>query len=228
MILQTLSVCNCILAYYFAVKYRSEELQKGMRDYILANFVAVSETEDFLNLSSEQLEQWIANDGIIVKGEEKVFEILMKWVARNEIREQGFSNLFRHIRCIYVPRDFLLKVILSDPLVKNNLDCSNLAFDAMKMVFSGQEDCYFAQPPRDCLKTHEDAIVICAVVNKSVLCYLPSENKRYKIADMLSAKSFFSQNISSCHRKLFLIGGDRSGYPAERYDPSINEAFQGG
>ena len=61
----------------------------------------------------------------------------MKWVERNEIREQSFSNLFRHIRCIYVP--LLLKAILSDPLVKNNLDCSNLAFDVMKMVFSGQK-----------------------------------------------------------------------------------------
>ena len=95
-----------------------------------------------------------------------------------------------------------------------------LASDAMKMMFSGQEECFFAQSPRDCLKTHEDAIVACG--RNSTLCYIPSENKWYKLADMLSIGSNFSHNVNTCHRKLYSIGGASSGNPAERYDPSIN------
>ena len=223
-ILQTLSLSNCILAYYFAVKYRSDELKKIASDFILANFVAVADTEDFLNLSSKQVEEWIANDGIIVKGEEEVFEILMKWIKRNESQKQNFYNLFRHIRCIYVPRDYLLKIILTDPMVTNNLDCSKLASDAMKMVFSGQEECFYAQSPRNCLKTHEDAIVACG--GRYALCYIPCEKKWYKLADMLTAVSSMCpcQVISSCRGKLFRIGG-MSGYPAEYYYPLENTWF---
>ena len=56
-ILQSLSISNCITAYYFALKYQWEELQSGARSYILRRFSAVVETNDFLNLSSKQVEE---------------------------------------------------------------------------------------------------------------------------------------------------------------------------
>ena len=45
-------------------------------------FVAVAKTEDFLNLSSKEAEEWISSDENIVEGEEEVFE--MKWIERSE------------------------------------------------------------------------------------------------------------------------------------------------
>ena len=219
-ILKTLALCNCVSIYYFASKYRCEELQKGAKDFILANFVAVAETEDFLNLSSEQVEEWISSDEIIVEGEEEVFEVIVNWMEGNESQKQNFYELFRHIRCIYLPRVYLLNVVLHDPLVKNDTDCSNCAQDAMKMVFGGGEECYFALSPRNCLKTHENAIVACG--KNSTLCYIPSENKWYKLTSLLSTRYFFSQAISVCQGKLFFIGGNSDGCPAERYDPAVN------
>ena len=151
----------------------------------------------------------------------------MKWMERNECQNQNFYELFRHIRCIYLPHVYLLNVALHDPLVKNNLDCSNCAQDALKMVLGGEEKCYFAQSPRNCLKTHENAIVACG--KNSVICYIPSEDKWYRLPRMLSTRYFFSQSISVCQGKLFFIGGtydnDTLGYPAERYDPSVNTWF---
>ena len=44
-ILKTLALSNCVSIYYFALKYRCEELQKGAKDFILANFVAVVDTD---------------------------------------------------------------------------------------------------------------------------------------------------------------------------------------
>jgi len=219
-ILKTLALCNRVSIYYFASKYRCEELLKGAKDFILANFVAVAETEDFLNLSSKQVEEWISSDEIIVEGEEEVFEVVVKWMERNESQKHNFYELFRHIRCIYLPRVYLLNVALHDPLVKNNVDCSNCAQDAMKMVFGGGEECYFAQAPRNCLKTHENAIVACG--RSSTLCYIPSEDKWYKLSRLLSTRNFFSHAISVCQGKLFFIGGNRDGCPAERYDPLVN------
>jgi len=221
-ILKTLALSNCVSIYYFALKYRCEELQKGAKDFILANFVAVAESEDFLNLSSKQVEEWISSDEIIVEGEEEVFEVAVKWMERNENRKQNFYELFRHIRCIYFPRVYLLNLALHDPLVKNNTDCSNCAQDAMKMVFGGGEECYFAQSPRNCLKTHENAIVACG--KNSTQCYIPSVGKWYKLSRMLSTRYYLSQCISVCQRKLFFIGDNIDGCPAECYDPAINSS----
>ena len=218
--LNTLALCNCVSIYYFASKYRCEELQKVAKDFILANFVAVAETDDFLNLSSKQVEEWISSDEIIVEGEEEVFEVIVNWMEGNESQKQNFYELFRHICCVYLPRVNLLNVALHDPLVTNNTDCSNCAQDAMKMVFGGGEECYFAQSPRNCLKTHENAIVACGI--NSTLCYIPSEDKWYKLSRMLSTRFFHSQSISVCQGKLFFIGGNSDGYPAERYDRATN------
>jgi len=219
-VLKTLALCNCVSIYYFALKYRCEELQKGAKDFILANFVALAETEDFLNLSSKQVEEWISSDEIIVEGEEEIFEVVVKWIKRNESQKRNFYELFRHIRCIYLPRVYLSNVVLNDPLIKNDTDCSNYAQDAMKEVFDGGEECYFAQSPRSCLKTNENAIVACG--KNSTLCYIPSEDKWYKLSHMLSTRYFFSQAISVCQGKLFFIGDNNDGCPAERYDPATN------
>ena len=206
------------------MKYRCEELQKAAKDFILANFVAVAKTEDFLNLSIKQVEEWISSDEIIVEGEEEVFEVVVKWIERNECQKEDFYELFRHIRCIYLPRVYLSNVALRDPLVKSNIDCSNCAQDAIQDVCDGGEECYFSQSPRNCLKTHENAIVACG--KNSTLCYIPSVDKWYKLSRMLSTRYFFSQSINVCQGRLFVIGGTynnvTSGCPAERYDPSSN------
>ena len=220
-IAQALSYSSCIAAYYLAVRYRCEELQMKAKDFILTNVVAVAETEDFFNLSSAQVEEWISSDEIVVKGEEEVFEVVVKWIARNENRSQSASDLFTHIRFIYINRDFLFNVILSNPLIKDNKQYLSLVLDAMKLAFSGTEECYFAQPPRNCLNTHED-VIVARGSRKSTLCYLPSENKWYKLANMLSTRRNYSQLTSSCHRKMYCIGGNTDGYPTECYDPSTN------
>ena len=127
---QALSHSNCILAYYSAINYRCEKLQKGARDYIPANF-----------------EELISSDEIIVDGEERVFEGIVRWFEGNEERNhQSCFDLFRHLRCIYVSRDYLFKVILPHPVVKENVDCSTLVLDAMKLAFDGTEECFFLNP----------------------------------------------------------------------------------
>ena len=220
-IAQTLSISSCIAAYYLAVRYRCEDLQEKSRDFILANFVAVAETEDFLNLSTAQVEEWISSDEIVVKREEEVFKVLLKWIARNKSANESAFDLFRHIRFIYITRNFLFNVILSNPLIQDNKECSSLIVDAMTLASNGTEECYFAQPPRNCMKTYEDAIVASGT-HKSTLCYIPSQNKWYKLAKMLTNRPNYSQSTSLFHRKLYCIGGNTDGCAAECYDPSTN------
>jgi len=220
-ILQTLSLSSCIMAYYSAIKYRCEELQNGSKEFIQTNFVAVAETEDFLNLSSKQVEEWISSDEIVVKGEENIFEVVVKWVEDNGGKKfQFFYDLFRHVRLIYVLRNYLFKVILPHRFVRDRKKCVDLVVNVMSSSSDGTEECFFSQSPRNCLKTYEDVIVSCG--EKRLLCYVPSENRWYELARLLSAHNHFSHALSACHNKLYIIGGSKNGSVAECYEPSLN------
>ena len=218
---QTLCISNCIMAYYSSVKYQCAELQEGARGFIFANFMAVTETEDFLNLRVEQVEEWISSDEAVVKSEEEVFNAILRWTEKNGQTKQSFSNLFRHVRCIYVSRNYLLTVILHHEHVKRNEECLNLVLDALKEVSDGTEACFLNQSPRKCLKTHEDAIFACGGVGgDKALCFLPSENKWYKMPDMHFTRQVSAIAANVCQGKLYVIGGNRN--EVECYYPLLN------
>ena len=221
-LMQTLSLSNCIVAYYLALKYRCEELLKGAKNFVHANFIAVAETEEFLNLSSEEVQEWISSDEVIIKGEEVVFEVVVKWMDMNGCRKnlQCFYDLFQHVRLVYLPLHYLSKVILPHRFVKARKKCLDLALDAINCISEGTEEHSFTQSPRKCLKTHEDVIVACG--HRKTLCYLPSEDKWYQLADMLSPHNPYCHTLSTCHGKLYLIGGNLCSDTSERYEPSLN------
>ena len=204
-ILENLSLSNCVVAYYFASKYRWEQLMKGTRSYIQSNFLSVAETEGFLDLSCEQVKDWISSDEIIVDAEENVFEVVLRWSERVEGRKRdNFRDLFRHIRFIHMSRDYLFRFILSHPLVRDNVECSSAVSDAMKSAFDGTEDSLFSQSPRNCLKTHEDAIVACGA--RTVFCYLPDDKVWYELPEMTDSFDSTRYSVSVCHGKLYVMG----------------------
>ena len=219
-IVQTLEISNCIMAYHFAVKYQTEELQNGAREFIFENFVAVAEAEDFLNLNVEEMEEFISSDKIVVKKEEDVFPIIVKWMETNG-KDQDFLQLLRHVRCNFVSRSYMSDVILQHPLVNANTICEKFILDAMKEPSDNADECSPSLPIRDCLKMH-DVIVACG--EKETLCYLPSEGKWYELAAKLSTHDHFYYGLSPFQSKLFIIGScrERDGHIAECYDPSRN------
>ena len=238
-ILQNLCDVNCIFQYYSGIKYRCEKLQKGAWDFICANFETVTKSEEFFNLNVEQVEEWISSDEIIVDGEERVFEIILRWFEADGRRnQQVFFDLLRHVRCVYVPHDYLFNVMLPHPLVKENSSCSTLILDAVKTAFSGTGECFFSLSPRNCLKTHEDAIFT-AVANENLafgtfqlLCYLPSLNEwRQLNLDEIQRQSS-DHFMTTYHGKLYLMGNSHGrGFGrlrqiakfAQRYDPTLNQ-----
>lgn len=217
---QTLSISNCIVAYCSGVKYRCAELQECAKSFIFANFVAVTESEDFLNLSVKEVEEWISSDDIVVKDEEEVFMVILRWIAKNARRTQTFFDLFRHVRCMYVSRNYLVKAILQHQLVRGRKQCMDLVIDAMKEVSDGTDACFLNQPPRNCLKSHENAILACGGEGgDKVTCYVPSQNKWYKMADLHLTRNPYSLATSACQGKLYVIGGNTS--QVQRYDPFL-------
>ncbi|KAL9958101.1 hypothetical protein ACROYT_G035071 [Oculina patagonica] len=99
---QTLSTSNCISYYYLAEKYMCEELIASCRKIISLIFTTFAESEDFLNLSSQEVAKWISSDDIVINEEEDVFKILLKWINQEKSeRRVKFAELFSHVRLTY-------------------------------------------------------------------------------------------------------------------------------
>ena len=74
---------NCISIYYFAERYPCKEVAQlavTAREYIFANFADVAESQEFLQLESTEVEEWICCDEIVVSSEEVVFRIILNWI----------------------------------------------------------------------------------------------------------------------------------------------------
>ena len=216
-ITQSMSHTNCLLFYYAAMSYQCTELQERTRNFIFANFMSVTASEEFLELSSDQVEEWISRDEIKVKSEEEVFQVIVNWIEKRESGEhEEFFQLLHHVRLMYLPRSYIFNVILPHPLVKNSGTCTAFVLDVTKEISNGSEECFFDQPPRNCLKQWEDGLVTCG--QDKAFFYLPSENKWYEMCNLLSPRGF-GHSMSSLHGKLYLTG---EGSEIERYDPSLN------
>ena len=212
---------NCVCAYYCAKKYHCQQLGNEATVYILENFVSVSQSEDFLNLSSVQVEEWVSRDELIVRGEEDVFRAVLKWVEKDEdVRSECFYDLFRHVRCVFASRDYLFRVIAENRFVQENSRCVRLVFNAFRWIAGGTDQCFFEQAPRDCLKNHEEVVVACGN-DGSTLCYDPADGSWYELAKMQSIK--VTLGVTFCRDKLYIVGKSKNGENlAERYDPSLN------
>ena len=205
-----MSKSNCISTFYFAEMYQCDELITNTRKFIHANFASVAEMDEFLNLEAKEVERWISSDDISVAVEADVFKIVLKWIEQDKSeRKASFEQLFRHVRLVFLSRDFLNDVVTNE-LVRENSDCFKLISDAIKLTsFTCEGD--LPQSPRKGLETR--AIVTCG--GKYTFCYLPEKDEWKRLADGLSKRSQFTQMINY-RDQLFAFS---SGVKVERYDP---------
>ena len=210
---QQMSKWNCISTFYLAEIYQCDELITNTRKFIHANFASVAEMDEFLNLEAKEVERWISSDEISVAVEADVFKIVLKWIEQKKSeRKASFEQLFRHVRLPFVSRDFLYYVVTNE-LVKENVDCFKLISDAINQSGLTSEE-NLPQSPRKGLETR--AIVTSG--GKYTFCYLPEKDEWKRLADGLSAKNHATKMISCCDQLYsFSFYGK-----AERYDPVFN------
>lgn len=215
----SMTTSNCISTYHFAEIYRCDELVAKANTFIELNFASVAESEEFLNLTSQEVEEWISSDEIVINAEEDIFNIILGWIAKEQKWRSGkFEELFRHVRLIFVSRDFLLKELVTNDFVKQNESCKNRVTQALRWL-DGSTSCDPLPPksPRKAFETH----VLVVYGRHSVACYLPGEDKWYNYRKTLRenqpilshTKGNFlpSQNvfIRQSATSLFVINGPR-------------------
>ena len=211
---QRMCELNCISTFYLAEKYDCEELLNDSR-----SFASVADMKEFLSLEAKEVERWISSDDIVVETEAEVFQIAQKWVEHNKSeRKAAFEELLRHVRLVFVLRDYLLNVATNE-LVRDNAGCFTLVSDAIRQTtFSSDDD--LLQSPRKGLDTR--AIVACE--GEYAFCYVPQKDEWKRLPTCSCSAKKPSIGIPSTHIIRFrdqLIKFCSLGL-AERYDPFLN------
>ena len=200
-LVKMLNTSNCISTYYFAERYQCDDLLSNTGKFIHANFTSIyaASREDILNMSSREVEMWISSDEIDVSAEEDVFKIILAWIDHDRSgRIIFFAELFRHVRLIYVSRDFLRHDIVTNKLVKENNSCLTLVKDVISSLDSKNFK-NLSVPPRKSLETP----VVVVNVGKNVLCYILRENSWCKFA-MIPAESIIRRHhFVPCYGQLY-------------------------
>ena len=213
---QQMCELNCISTFYFAEKYDCEELLNDSKSFIHANFASVADMNEFLSLEAKEVERWISSDEIVIETEADVFQIAQKWVEHNKSeRKAAFEELLRHVRLVFVSRDYLLNVVTNE-LVRDNAGCLRLVSDAIRQTtFSSDDD--LPQSPRKGLDTR--AIVACE--GEYAFCYFPQKDewKRLPRCNRSAEERRINIHMIRFRDQLFMFSFfDR----VERYDPVFN------
>ena len=224
---EKLNVSSCVSTYHFAENYHCEKLLSDARNYILSNFSTVAKTEEFLNLSSDEVKMCISSDEINVSAEEDVFKIILTWIdhEKNE-RKEHFAELFREVRLVYISRDFLRSDIVTNDLVNDNEGCMDLVKDAVKFIDSKSFH-HLRVKPR---KSLEISVIAVSCVTRrqadEILCYYPRVDKwsrfRGTVPRYLNYK-YDRNNVVSCHGNLYLVSQRSSPRSLLSYDSFSSE-----
>ena len=230
-LLRNLSVSTCIGVYQLAVATRNYILKDGVQRFINKHFVVVAKSEEFMNLSADEVIELISSDDIEIRAEDEMFEVVISWVEHSpDSRKDCLLGLLRHVRLTLVTQSYLLSKVLQNGLIMDNRECMKLALKSMEEVLANQQDGSLSEKPRKCLETHVHGLFACGGhpmrfggSSDNCCCFLPDEGKWYSLEKLITKRSF--PIVSSCQGLVYSLGGDVMNdncVKVERFDPAVN------
>ena len=203
-LIDRLDPSNAFQTYYLGEKFECLELVSNTKGFILKNFLAISKTEDFAELSNEEIKMWIASDEIEVSAEEDVFEIIVSWIDHDKIeRSKYFAELFAEVRLAYVSHDFLRYVVTND-LVKGNEECMNLVKSVDQLDDFRKSHVHVK--PRRALETPVIALYVSGFKKGPLLCYyFPREDLWARATFRNSVPPSCTGSLVSCRGMLYFV-----------------------
>jgi len=215
-----MSTSNCFCVYHVAENYRCEELITCAQRFVNSNFAIVAETEDFMRLPSREVEKWISSDEIAISREEDVYKTILKWIDHNRSdRSVKFSELFRHVRLTFVPRDFLISDVINNDLVKGNKDCFDGVTSTLAWIDRFPD--YNTPRPHVPRKAFETSVIALSGVQEPFhnSLYFPDKDVLYRLPERTGSKRS-PERVVSCRGKLLFVSQDID--QAQCYDPELN------
>ncbi|KAM9317857.1 kelch-like protein 10 [Pholidichthys leucotaenia] len=124
---------NCIDIWQFTNVVSCPEMRYKACRYITDHFVDVASSEEFLQLSVEELEDILRRDELCVKQENSVYEAAINWMLHMpQKREEHAVRLLSKVRLGLMTESYIRLNVLSQDLICNNHECLSLVFEVLQ------------------------------------------------------------------------------------------------
>ncbi|XP_059189619.1 kelch-like protein 10 [Centropristis striata] len=127
---------NCIGIWWFTDAYYTPELKHKAFLFMLNRFEEVAaSSEEFLQLSVQQLVKIIESDRLNVKKENTVFEAILHWISyATEERRQYISLLLSNVRLALTTAEYIIDSVSNNELVKASEECRPILLSALEAM----------------------------------------------------------------------------------------------
>ncbi|OCT93337.1 kelch-like protein 35 [Xenopus laevis] len=165
--------CNCVGIRKFADSFAISDLSEKSKKLILEGFAEVSCHEEFLDLSKEELVEYLSNEHLVVRKEEEVFEAIMKWVNKNSlVRSKHLKDLLELVKLPLLDPAYFLEKVEMDKTIQGCTECFPLLHEARLYYILGNQVNPLRLTPRRFTDLSE-VIVIIGGCDKNGLLKLP-------------------------------------------------------
>ncbi|CAJ1083403.1 kelch-like protein 10 [Xyrichtys novacula] len=138
-----LSPENCIGIWQLTKIILCYGLQEKAYCYITDHFEEVASHEEFLELSLQELADFLEKDELNVKNEKTTFEFVVHWINhRRGEREEHISVLLSKVRLSLTSEEYIISCVMSNELVRNNAHCMQELRGLAQITESGPPDVF--------------------------------------------------------------------------------------
>ncbi|XP_047134904.1 kelch-like protein 20 [Hydra vulgaris] len=222
---------NCIGIKLFADTHSCRDLFHIAHMYTLRNFQDVILNEEFLLLNVEQVCDIIQSDELNVISEEDVFRAVLKWVHFDLIdRRSKLKDVLQHVRLPILNAKFLVSVVSTDMLIKNDAGCRELVDEAKNYLLLPEQRAVMHGPRFKSRRQNKREFLFAVggwctgdAIN-SVERYDSQTCEWHMMCSMNKRRC--GVGVAVLDDFLYAVGGhDGSSYlnSVERYDPKVNQ-----
>ncbi|XP_020849627.1 kelch-like protein 31 [Phascolarctos cinereus] len=130
-LIREISVENCMYVANIAETYNLKTTKAAAQKFIRDNFIEFSETDQFLKLTFEQINELLVDDDLQLPSEVVAFQIATKWLEFDQKRVKYAADLLSNIRFGTISAQDLVNYVQSVPRMMQDADCHKLLVDAM-------------------------------------------------------------------------------------------------
>lgn len=120
-LIEQVKIDNCVEMFRLSYLYNCQKLKKRSWPAMLDGFCTVWKSEEFLNLSIEEVTAIFKEDCLVTLDEEHVCEAAIRWMnADFSKRKKHAYDLFKHVRLAHVSPEYLVNTLCKVKALKED------------------------------------------------------------------------------------------------------------
>ncbi|XP_077993819.1 kelch-like protein 7 [Glandiceps talaboti] len=132
-LVKELSPDNTLGIRDFANFLNCAELLQEATNYSYEHFTEVCKCEEFLELSLDQVTEYLSKDDLVVRCEDEVFDAAVRWIKHKKDERMPLRTLiFEKIRFPLITKSYLSTVVEEEETMQDDTKCLKMLVNGMK------------------------------------------------------------------------------------------------